>query len=148
MDDTAPSFDSDDLVDFLKFTAGAVDQAEEHLSGISTIRIPNSSRHETAVAVETALCYLATARNLLENIVRSHCPHCAACMNEYTDGRPVSTHLNFLEGSQWVHLWHPVPENPHNRPREVGTLTTRNGTRKRIVIAAPGHLDAFTVAER
>jgi hypothetical protein len=143
MDETA-TFESGDLVDFLKFTAGAVDQAVAHLSGLS----PNNSRHETAVTVETALCYLANARNLLENIVRSHCRHCAACMNEYTDGRPVSTHVNFCEGSQWVHLWHPVPGNPHNLPREVGTLTTRNGTRKQIVISAPGHLDSVTVTER
>jgi hypothetical protein len=41
-----------------------------------------------------------------------------------------------------------VPENPHNRPREVGALTTRNGMRTWIVIPAPGHVDAFTVTER
>jgi hypothetical protein len=142
MDDSA-TFDSDNLVNFLKFTAASVDRAEDQLSGIR----PTSSHQETAVNVESALCYLATARQLLQNIVGVYRPHCAHDMNRFTDGRPVTSTPNFCESSQWVHLWYPQPEHQWNRPREVGTLTTRNGTRKQIVVSAPSHLDAYTVAE-
>jgi hypothetical protein len=142
MDDSA-TFDSDKLVDFLKFTSATVDRAEDQLSGIR----PTNSPQETAVTVETAICYLATARQLLQNIIGVYCPHCAHDMNRFTDGRPVTSTLNFCEGSQWVHLWHPDRAHPWNRPREVGTLTTRNGTHKRIVVSAPGHLDSVTISE-
>jgi hypothetical protein len=144
MTEAMAEFDSDKLIDYLKFTAATVDRAGDQLSDIG----PNSSPHATAVTVESALCYLATARQLLQNIIGVYCPHCAHDMNRFTDGRPVTSTVNFCEGSQWVHLWHPQPEHQWNRPREVGTLTTRNGTRKQIVVSAPGHLDSVTVTER
>jgi hypothetical protein len=75
-------------------------------------------------------------------------PHCSGRMGRYTDGRPVTSQLRFREGSEFVHVGHPVPEHRWNRPRQVGTLTTRNGTRKQIVVSAPGHLDSVTGTER
>jgi hypothetical protein len=142
--DNAAIFDSDRLVNFLKFTATTVDQAGEHLSGIQ----PNSGQQETAIAVETALCHLANARNLLQEIVGVYCDHCASEMHRYTDGRPVTSHIRFGEGSEYTQIWHPIASAAWNQPREVATLTTRGGTKKQIVIPAPGHLDAFTITER
>lgn len=108
---------------------------------------PNSGPETTAIAVESAIAYLSTAYRLLQDLVGIQCPHCARSMHTYTDGRPVSSHIRFGEGSQYTHTWHPDVASPHNRPREVGTLTTRGGYRKQIVIPAPGHLDAYSVTE-
>jgi hypothetical protein len=142
MDDEA-QFDSDQLIDQLKYAAATVDTAAERLGAIR----PTSSPHETATAVEAAICHMSAAYNRLRHLVGTACPHCADRMHTYTDGRPVSTHLHFGEGSRWVHLWHPDPSNPHNKPRAVGELTTRGGTRKQIVIPAVGHLDAVTITD-
>ena len=65
-------------------------------------------------------------------------------MDRYADGRSLTSHLRFCEGSQFVYLWHPDPAHPRNRPHDVGTLTPSNGKRKKIIVAAPGHLDAVT----
>jgi hypothetical protein len=131
--------DFEKLIDNLKFTAATVDQSGAQPSGIG----PHKSPNETAVNVEAAICLLTAARQLLQNIVGSLCPHCAGEMDRYADGRSATTHLRFCDGNEWVHIWHPVPEHQWNRPREVGTLTTRGGNRKQVVVSAPGHLDAY-----
>jgi hypothetical protein len=79
---------------------------------------------------------MASARTS-SDIVGVLCPQCAGDMDRYADGRSVTSQPRFCEGSQFVHLWHPDPAHPWNRPQEVGTLTTRNGTRKRVVVTAP-----------
>jgi hypothetical protein len=144
MTEAPAEFDSDKLIDYLKLTAATVDRAGVQLSGIG----PNASPNATALTVEAAICHLTTAYQLLQNVIGVHCPHCAACMGHYTDGRAVTSHLRFGDGSEFVHNWHADPQHSWNRPREVATHTTSNGTRKRIVIAAPGHLDSVTVTER
>jgi hypothetical protein len=141
--DDIAEFDSDKLIDFLKFAFATVDTAGERLGGIGR----HSGPHAMPVAIETVIGHLATVSHVLQSVVGVYCPHCADSMNTYTDGRPVTTHLRFLEGSEVVHTWHPDKANPHNRPRDLATLTTRNGTRKRIVVSAPGHIDAVTVTE-
>lgn len=51
------------------------------------------------------------------------------------------------EGTQYGYPWHPDPASPANKPHEIATVTTRNGTRKRIVVSAPGHVDSVTICE-
>jgi hypothetical protein len=65
-------------------------------------------------------------------------------MERYADGRAVTSRLGFCDGTQYVHQWHPDPAHPLNRPHEIATVTTRNGTRKRVIVTAPGHLDAVS----
>jgi hypothetical protein len=137
-------FDSDKLINFLKFSAATVELAGDQLGGIG----PNSSPHATAGTIETAITHLTTVSEVMRHLVGVHCPHCAYLMDRYTDGRQVTGHINFPEGTQFVQVWHPLREHSWNRPREACTITTRNGTRKRIVVSAPGHLDAFTVTEQ
>jgi hypothetical protein len=134
---------ANNLIDHLKHTASTVDRAEEQLGAIR----PNWSPEETGAAIEAAICNLATAYTLLKDIVGVVCPHCCHHMRTYSDGRPVSSHLHFGEGTRFVHQWHPDVASPENKPRELATLTTRGGNRKRVVIPAVGHLDAFTISE-
>jgi hypothetical protein len=139
--DDKPAFDSDALINWIKCAAATVDTAVDRLSAIR----PTSNPAETAATVEAAICHLSTAYWLLKDLVGVQCPHCSHHMHMYTDGRAIAASVKFLEGSRYTHISHPDPSHQHNKPRELATLTTRNGTRKRIVLSAPGHLDAFTV---
>jgi hypothetical protein len=63
--DDMGEFDSDRLVDFMKFIAGIVDTATSQLGGIG----PNNSPHATAVTVETSIAHLTTASHVLQHLV-------------------------------------------------------------------------------
>jgi hypothetical protein len=44
-------------------------------------------------------------------------------------------------------VWHPQFGHQLNLARDVGTITTHTGVRKRVIVSAPGFLDAVTVSE-
>ncbi|PBA30570.1 hypothetical protein CKJ65_16450 [Mycobacterium intracellulare] len=62
--------------------------------------------------------------------------------DRYSDGRPVQTRIELETGCYYCHDWHPDPEHPSSQPQDIGTVTLRDGSRKRVLIAAPGVLDA------
>ena len=64
-------------------------------------------------------------------------------MAHFADGRPVMGGLRMCDGSQYLQPWHPYAFQ--DTSREIRTVTTRNGTRKRIIVSARGVLD--TVSE-
>ena len=66
-------------------------------------------------------------------------------MEHYGNGRPVMGRLQMCDGSHYLQPWHPDPAQ--NSSREILTVTTTNGTRKRIIVPAPGHLDSVTITE-
>jgi hypothetical protein len=98
----------------------------------------------SAVGIETALARLEHVRHVLRHVVGMCCAHCGDDMEHYADGRAVTSHLRFCDGTQYLHQWHPDPAHPLNRPHEIASVTTRNGTRERIHVSAPGILDAVS----
>jgi hypothetical protein len=86
MTDDRREFDSDDLVNYLKFAGAAVDTASDRLYAIR----PTSRPEATATAVESAIAHLGFAYRILRDLVGVQCHHCAHSMGTYTDGRPVS----------------------------------------------------------
>jgi hypothetical protein len=67
-------------------------------------------------------------------------------VNTYSDGRPVATTIRWDGG--WVtHVWHPDPQHPSNQPGQVFDLEEESGSRRRLIITAPGILDTFVSDE-
>jgi hypothetical protein len=64
-------------------------------------------------------------------------------MKHYADGRSVVGRLSLGDGRQYVHPWH--PDSVQNQPQEVCTVRMRDGTKKAVIVAAPGILDSVTV---
>jgi hypothetical protein len=63
-------------------------------------------------------------------------------VNTYSDGRPVATTIRWDGG--WVtHVWHPDPQHPSSQPGQVFDLEEESGSRRRLIITAPGILDTF-----
>jgi hypothetical protein len=56
------------------------------------------------VTVEKAISHLETVSEVMRHLVGVHCGHCADEMGNYTDGRRVTGHINFLEGTQFVQI--------------------------------------------
>jgi hypothetical protein len=67
-------------------------------------------------------------------------------MEHYGDGRPVMGRLRSCDDSQLLHPWHPDPAQEF--PREIRTVNTRYGTRKRVIVAAPSILDCGVQVSR
>jgi hypothetical protein len=128
----------DSTVDRLKFVAAALDQVQGDLG---------SHVVSDAHAIEAALCRLDCVQHVLRDLVELLCPHCVRNMDHYNDYRPVASCLPLGDGTQYVHCWHPDPAHPGNGPHDVGTVTTRHGHHKRIVVSAPGYLDSITLSE-
>jgi hypothetical protein len=64
--------------------------------------------------------------------------------NRYSDGRAVFTELELDHGVTMRHTWHPDPVAPCNQPQVIrGYVRLAGGRCKRIIIAAPGVLDAI-----
>ena len=86
---------------------------------------------------------------LSEAVVRL-CPeghHPEAWAARYDDGRPVISAMPLGERTGlYVHVWHPDRTHPMNNPGELEVVTTPDGNRKRIIVAAPGCIDAVTEA--
>jgi hypothetical protein len=59
-------------------------------------------------------------------------------------GRTITSQLPLGDGTQYVHCWHSELAHATNSPREIGRLTTRGGTRTRLIVSPPGHLDAVS----
>jgi hypothetical protein len=130
--------DATTTVDYVKLACALVGLAQDDLGAL------DSGRDSPSLAIETALARLEHVRHVLRHVVGVCCAHCAEDMEHYADGRPVTSHLRFCDGTQFVHHWHPDPAHPLNRPHEIAAVTTRNGTRKRVIVTAPGHLDAIS----
>lgn len=62
--------------------------------------------------------------------------------NRYSDGRPVQTRIDLETGCYFGHNWHPDLGHPSSQPRQICTVRLRDGSRKRVLIVAPGVLDA------
>jgi hypothetical protein len=92
----------DSLIDLLKFVAATVDQVWADLA-------PQCD-HVNAARLTHAWHVLLEAVSML-------CPHCAGDMEHYGDGRQVTTHLRFCDGTEYAHGWHPDPAHAFNRPR-------------------------------
>jgi hypothetical protein len=130
----------DAAIDRLKYVAATADQVQGELGSQDPRHDPQSA----IVTIEAALCRLTHTQHMLGHVVAAFCPHCAEDMEHYTDGRRVTAHLRFGDGTQYVYVWYPEPTHPMNQPRELGTVMTRNKTRKHVFVSAPGHLDAVS----
>lgn len=88
-------------------------------------------------------------QSVLEGVQRTVVDACATfCrdgddMDTYADGRPVRTRHEFERGNVYEQRWHPQPDHPDNLPHEVATFDTTSGSRKTVVVSAPGVLDAI-----
>jgi hypothetical protein len=125
--------------DYLKFATALVGLVEAELAALEPVRdIPST------VMIEASLCRLASTQSVLGAVIEAFDD---TDPGHYADGRPIASHVRFGDGTQYVYPSHPDPTSPANEPQELTTVTTRNGTRKRIVVSAPGHLDSITLSE-
>jgi|SRR5271166_1449611 len=98
-----------------------------------------------------ALAILEQLHNDLSGALRRLCPEGQdpeAHASRYSDGRPVISAMPLDAGPVlYVHAWHPDPTHPMNNPCELDVITTPDGVRRRVIVSAPGHLDAITLPE-
>jgi hypothetical protein len=120
----------------MKFAAALVALVELDLIAIGPVGDVRS-----AVGIQAALSRLAAVQSVLGEAITAVDGGDAG---HFADGRSVASHVRFGEGTQYVYPWHPDPASHANRPHEIATVTTGNGTRKRVVVSAPGHLDSST----
>jgi len=130
--------------DWLRFVAAVVEQTRDELEALS----PRLSSPSDVVAVarldlDMASARLEQIREMLRGVVALYCAD--QDMEHYASGRQVMGRLQICGDSEYLHPWHPFPGQ--DSPREIRTVTTRNGTRKRIIVSAPGHLDSVTLTE-
>ena len=50
-------------------------------------------------------------------------------------------------GACYAHAWHPDRTHPMNNHCELDDITTPDGVRRRIIVNAPGYVDAGTFDE-
>jgi hypothetical protein len=93
--------------------------------------------------IETACARLEQVREVLRGVVALFCAD--NDMAHYADGRPVMGRLRMCDSSQYLQPWHQYAFQ--DTSREIRTVTTRNGTRKRVIVTAPGILDSVTLCE-
>jgi len=130
--------------DWLKFTAAVVEQTRDELEALTPrLSSPSDVVAVTRLDLDTACARLEQVREMLRGVVALYCAD--QDMERYATGRPVMGRLRICDGSQYLQPWHPDPA--HDSPREIRTVTTRNGTRKRILVSAPGHLESVTLTE-
>jgi hypothetical protein len=66
----------------------------------------------------------------------------------YSDRRAVISAMPLDAGPVlYVHAWHPDRTHPMNNRCELDVITTPDGVRRRIIVNAPGYLDAVTFDE-
>src|SRR5271157_2320761 len=127
--------------DWIKFTAATVEQVSDEPGAPSAH--PGLPSDVVAIArldLETACARLEQVREMLRGIVALF--YSDHVMAHFADGRPVLERLQMCDGRQYLQAGHPDPVQ--DQPREIRTVTTRNGIKKRIVVSAPGHLDAVS----
>jgi|SRR5271156_2614293 len=128
--------------DWLKFTAAVVEQSRCELEALSPrIGSPSDAVVVARLDLDTACARLEQAQEMLRGIVALFWAD--TDMATYASGRQVMGSLQMCDGKQYLQPFHPDPVC--DQPREIRTVTTGNGTRKRIIVSAPGHLDAVTL---
>lgn len=136
-----PTFEH--LVDTVKFATALADRAYADL-GAADASDPKAAR----AAIEAAQCRLNHIDAVLRQVVGMMCPHCSQHMDRYDDGRDVTSSIALEDGLHYSRVWHPRPEHQINLPcNNLGTVALRDGTLKRVIVSAPGILDAVTVSE-
>lgn len=131
--------------DYLKYAAAegnAILEAALDSLGWLTVDHP-----EIEEQIERVQDMLDAVRNTLVESAAVFCRD-GNDLNTYDDGRPVRTRLDLELGNYYEQRWHPYQDHRINRPHEVATFTTTSGKRKRVVVTAPGHLDAVDVTLR
>ena len=132
-----------DPTDYLKYTQAEalplLEAASDLLCGLEQHHAADD--HEAQI--ENVLSLLDTVRAKIAESAAAFCSD-GDDMNRYADGRPVTTRIDLETGAYFVYAWHPQPGHRDDRPRELGTVEQRDGTRKRVFIAGPGILDAVT----
>ena len=128
----------EDVIDLAKFAAGLADAAYNDLDAAD-----RDDPKTVAAAIRAAQCRLTHINAVLRQAVSGLCPHCAGEMDRYVDGREVTGRIALDEhGTHHRHVWGPDCSHPFNRQHDVSTITTHTGVRKRVIVSAPGFLDA------
>jgi hypothetical protein len=87
----------------------------------------------------------------LSNALRGRCPpgqDPEAFASRYSDGRPVISAMSLDAGPVlYIHAWHPDCTHPMNNRCELDVITAPDGVRRRVIVKAPGYLDAITLPE-
>jgi hypothetical protein len=94
--------------------------------------------------VEAIVAQLIDARSCAIEAAAAFC-RSGHDIEHYADGRQVRTRLEIEKGNEFEYVWHPQVDHHTNRTQELFLWTTTSGARKRILITAPGHLDAIDV---
>jgi hypothetical protein len=131
MTETTPN-----AVDVMRFTAARV-----------MVRLTQARKRQDA----DALAILDDLHKDLTNALRRLCPpgqDPAAFAARYSDNRPVISAMALDDsgsGETFVYCWHWDCAHPANQRGEIQTVTAADGTRKRILVAAVGHLDSVSL---
>jgi hypothetical protein len=125
--------------DYLKFvaaeTSGLIEGAQQ---AICSLDHPDDDR------VEAILDQLEAVRRCAIEAAAAFC-RSGHDLDHYADGRQVRTRLVIEKGNEYEHVWHPQVDHRTNRAQELFPWTTTSGARKRLLISAPGVLDAVDV---
>ena len=101
-----------------------------------------------ALAAEALLARLHRVHAELSAAAGRFCPDGQSAetwLTRYDDGRPVMSAMPM--GGCYAHAWHPDRTHPMNNRCELDVVTTPDGVRGRIIVSAPGHLDAVKPTE-
>jgi hypothetical protein len=124
----------------VKFAAALVGLVEFDLIAMEPVRGVQS-----AVGIEAALSGLTTVQRVLGEVITALGG--AGDAGHYADGRSIASQVRFGEGTRYVYPGHPDPASPANKLHEIATVTTRNGTRKQVIVGAPRHLDSVRICQ-
>jgi hypothetical protein len=133
---------SDDVAeaaDYLKFAAARVLICQHQFRALQPSGAPAAE----------APALLGHVHTELSEAVGRFCPdgqNAEVWSTRYADGRPVISVMPIGPGV-YVHAWHPDPAHPMNNPCDLDVITTPDGTRKQMIVAAAGVIDAVNLPE-
>jgi hypothetical protein len=128
-----------EATDYLKFAAARLLICQHQFRALQASGSPGAD----------GLALLGHVHTELSDAVGRFCPdgqNAEVWATRYDDGRPVISAMP-MEAGLYVHVWHPDPAHPMNNRCELDVITTADGGRKRMVVSAPGCIDAVSLPE-
>jgi hypothetical protein len=128
-----------EATDYLKFAAARLLICQHQFRALQASGSPAAD----------ALALLGHVHTELSEAVGRFCPdgqNAEVWATRYDDGRPVISVMPIGPGV-YVHAWHPDRTHPMNSRCDLDVITIPDGTRKQMVVSAPGCIDAVSLPE-
>jgi len=131
--------------DFLKFANALIAVCQREFRALALDAVVAEGG---AQAAEAAVARLGHVHAELVDAIDRFCPdgeNVEIWTTRYSDRRPVISAMPMDGGYCYVHAWHPDPSV--NNRRDLDVVTTAGGTRKQMIVTAPGVIDAVSLPE-